>query len=90
MFILQVNYLDASEERGRESDQSSYQQSDEQDTESDSDAGPDFGECSVSMGEYPAVGHGAVFSCGPGGSVQLWVTGSVQSGPAAVFHPDYG
>ncbi len=37
-----------SEDRGRDSDQSSYQQSDEKETESDSDAGPDFvGECSV-------------------------------------------
>lgn len=40
--VLQVNYLDVSEERGRDSDQSSYQQSDEQDTDSDSDAGTDF------------------------------------------------
>lgn len=40
--ILQVNYLDASEERGRDSDQSSYQQSDERETDTDSDAGTDF------------------------------------------------
>ena len=42
---MQVNYLDASEERGRESDQSSYQQSDERDTDTDSDTGQDFGKC---------------------------------------------
>lgn len=37
-----MNYLDASEEKGRDSDQSSYQQSDERETESDSDGGQDF------------------------------------------------
>jgi hypothetical protein len=37
-----VNYLDASEDRGRESDQSSYQQSDDQDSDSESDTGQDF------------------------------------------------
>ena len=41
-----MNYLDVSEERGRDSDQSSYQQSDERDTESESDGGGDFvGKC---------------------------------------------
>lgn len=39
---MQVNYLDASEERGRDSDQSSYQQSDERESESESDGGQDF------------------------------------------------
>lgn len=40
----QVNYLDVSEDRGRDSDQSSYQQSDEHETESESDGGNEYGE----------------------------------------------
>ena len=39
-----MNYLDVSEDRGRDSDQSSYQQSDERDTESESDGGVEYGE----------------------------------------------
>ena len=42
VWLVQVNYLDVSEDRGRDSDQSSYQQSDERESESDSDAGQDF------------------------------------------------